>query len=133
MSQEFFNGLKQGFELGARFKYLQVNLLTLSNDFEKLHQKTKQRYLYELWTKVIECQSNIEELVYEEDNGDSLRLDRLANLAMEFNEYRQKYRVLLEQYNELKKSRPTRSTRKRKAPVAVVAEVEEEVEEEEDF
>ena len=130
MSQEFFNGFKHGFELGARFKYLQVNLLTLSNDFDKVHQKSKQRYLYDLWTKVNECQSNIEELVYEEDKGDSSRLDRLASLGMEFNEYRQKYRVLLEQYNELKKSRPARSTRKRKAPVAIVAEEEEEEEEE---
>ena len=129
MSQEFFNGFKHGFELGARFKYLQVNLLTLSNDFDKVHQKSKQRYLYDLWTKVNECQSNIEELVYEEDKGDSSRLDRLASLGMEFNEYRQKYRVLLEQYNELKKSRPARSTRKRKAPVAIVAEEEEEEEE----
>ena len=129
MSQEFFNGFKHGFELGARFKYLQVNLLTLSNDFDEVHQKSKQRYLYDLWTKVNECQSNIEELVYEEDKGDSSRLDRLASLGMEFNEYRQKYRVLLEQYNELKKSRPARSTRKRKAPVVIVAEEEEEEEE----
>ena len=115
MSQEFFNGLKQGFELGGRFKYLQVNLLALMRDFEKLNQKSKTNYLYELWTKVMECQSNIEEIPYEEEVIDeATRHERLNNLSTQLNEYRQKYRVLLENYNEIKK-KP--ATRKRKVVV----------------
>jgi len=119
MSQDFFNGLKSGFELGARFKYLQIHLLTLMKDFEKINQKSKQHYLYDLWTKVIECQNNIEELWYQDDSDQTSKLDTLTNLCCQFNEHRQKYRVLLEQYNEIKKSRPAKTTRKRKCPVVV--------------
>ena len=118
MSQEFFNGLKQGFELGGRFKYLQVNLLALMRDFEKLNQKSKTNYLYELWTKVMECPSNIEEIPYVID--EATRLERLNNLSTQLNEYRQKYRGLLENYNEIKK-KP--ATRKRKVVVVEAASV----------
>jgi hypothetical protein len=112
MSDEFFRGLKQGLELGARFKYLQINLLTLMRDFEKLHQKTKQHYLYDLWSKVIECQSNIEELLYEGEHGETTRVEMLNNYMCQFNDFRQKYRVLLEDYNNIKKTRPVRKRRK---------------------
>jgi hypothetical protein len=104
MSQEFFEGLRQGLELGSRHKYLQINLLTLMKDFEKLNQKSKQNQLYELWSQVLDCYTGIEELHLDSEE-DGNRAERLQVLCASFNQMRQRYKVLLDQYHTSKKNK----------------------------
>ena len=39
--KEYFEGFKKGFDFGARFKYLQINLIELMKEMEKLNNKGK--------------------------------------------------------------------------------------------
>jgi hypothetical protein len=123
MSQDFFEGFKEGMVLGSRHKYLQIHLLTLIKDFEKINQKSKQNHAYELWTKVIDTFTNIEELcLYTEDEIDN-RKEALQELCSTFNHLRKQYKVLLEHYYELKKTKPVKRKRKASKPRVVADDI----------
>jgi hypothetical protein len=110
--KEYFEGFKKGFDFGARFKYLQINLIELMKEMEKLNNKGEKSYWYELWSQVVDIQCRVEELYYEDDENIN-RYTVLEELLREFNACRRKYLVLLEECTALMESNANEVKRKK--------------------